>query len=86
MNQIIQKIGKKLKKLSIIRSMGNEPTHKLFEIFVPAFKQTTFLKWNFEFDCETIERLREMYPYLEKLILNKRIFQCESHHEAINLH
>lgn len=84
--KVLQNIGKSLKRLTVRKPQGRKPSSKLFDLFVPALCQITFLEWDAEFNCDTVERLRDLCPYLETLVLKKRIFECHNNHKIVNLH
>lgn len=83
--KILQNIGPKMKKLTIRKPQGEMASRKLVKLFMPVFQQITTLEWDVEFNCQTIQRLHSLCPYLETLILRKRILNCESDHEAFHL-
>lgn len=84
--KILQYITSNLAKLTIRKTFGQKPSNRLMELFIPAFRQITFLEWDAEFDCDTIERLRNSCPHLEIIVLKKRNFSCQNSHDATALH
>lgn len=85
--KIFQNISENLKKLTIRKPQKRKPSGNLLKIFAPAMQQITFLEWDAEFDCDTIDRLRHLCPLLETLVLKQRIFKCvKSHDEVVDLH
>lgn len=84
--KIFQYITSILTKLTIRKPSGQKLSDQMMELFLPAFRQITFLEWDVEFDCDTIERLRSCCPYLECLILKKRIYSCKNDHSTVDLH
>lgn len=84
--KIVQNIGENLKNLTIRMPQGQKPFSKLFELLIPILRKITFLEWDAEFDCGTIERLRDLCPNLETLVLKKRIFTCHNNHEVVDLY
>lgn len=84
--KILQYITSNLTKLTIRNPPGRKPSNKMMELFIPAFRQITFLEWDAEFDCDTIESLQISCPHLETLILRKRNFSCQNCHNTAKLH
>lgn len=84
--KILQHIGHKLKSFTILKPQGQKPSNEIVKLFGPIFQQITTLKWDAEFDCETIQKLRSLCPCLETLKLIKRIFTCHCDHETTGLH
>ncbi|XP_031618987.1 uncharacterized protein LOC116338069 [Contarinia nasturtii] len=84
--KILQYCGENLKKLSIHKPEGRKPLDKLCDLLMPALRKIVCLEWNTDFDCSTIEKLHELSPHLETLILKKRTFSCECKHITSHLH
>lgn len=84
--KIMQNIGSNLTKLTVRKPPGEKPSRKILQLFGPAFCQITFLEFDAEFNCRTIQSLREFCPHLETVILRKRILTCKNRHEAVNSH
>lgn len=80
--KILQNIGSNLLKLTVRKPPGQHPCIKFLRMFVPIFCQITYLEWDVKFDCCTIQHLRELCPYLETLLLTKRIFTCKYRHQS----
>lgn len=85
-SKMLQYISLNLTKLTIRKPQGQKLYDKMMELFNPAFRQITFLEWDAEFDCDTIESLQNLCPYLETLVLRKRNFSCQNDHNAAELH
>lgn len=83
--KILQNISSNLTKFTIRKPPGQKPSNKVLQLFRSAFCQITFLEWDAEFDCSTIQKLREYCPYIETLVLRKRIFTCKHEHESSDL-
>lgn len=84
--KIIQNIGSNLTKLTVRKPPGERPSSKILRLFTPAFRQIKFLEFDAEFNCSTIQSLREFCPYIETVILRKRIFTCKHRHQPFDLH
>lgn len=82
--KILQYITLNLIKLTI--RIPQKPSDKMMKLFIPAFRQITFLEWDAEFDCDTIECLQNSCPHLETLILRRRNFSCQNAHNTARLH
>lgn len=84
--KIVQNIGENLKHLTIRKPQGRMPSSKMFKLLAPVLCQLKFLEWDAEFDCKTIERLRDLCPELETLVLKKQIFTCLHNHQTVDLY
>lgn len=85
-NKILEYATTNLTKLTIRKPPGQKPSTRMMEIFRPTFQQITFLEWDAEFDCDTMESLQNLCPHLETLILIRRNFSCQNSHDKSKLH
>lgn len=84
--KVLQNISSNLTKLTIRMTQGQKPSENLLQIFLPVFSQITFLEWDVDSDCETIQNLRNFCSNLESLVIIKRKYTCTHEHEVAELH
>lgn len=83
--KILQYITSNLTKLTIRKPSVQKLSNKMMELFCPVFQQITFLEWDAEFDCDTIECLQNSCPCLQTLLLRRRNFSCHNGHDKSEL-